>query len=716
MKHSFPLDLLKDGSRQANLDAGAIDNMAQMIFNTFTEYGIGISSISHSVGPTVVRFQLTQSSFAKVKKIAYCKDKLNELFSDYGPVRLYRYNGIIGVEVPRRDSQIVRCREIFESKKFQESTAHLPIALGIDCENNAFVCDLAKLPHLLISGATGQGKSILLHNIILSLLYQLEPDDLKLVLIDPKQVEFNIYNKIKDQYLLGPVDQSPEVITSPGTAASVMWSIVVEVDKRYELLIQTRCRSIWEYNRKIEDGKLPKSSYQHMPHIVVIIDEFADLISPYGKELQPYLARIAQKARAIGINLIIATLRVDAITGFIKVNFPTIISLKQISQQDSSRVINIAGAETLMGKGDLLYDRDGCIERMQCAFVDFPEAEEVVEWIAHNVSPTNSYMLPRSSMELSSKVGTVNTDIYDSLFTEAARSVIFGIRSKCLSLTGELLSMSHDYKYVSEIWHRETNSFLSKIGIELVVVDLGDEDLFYQQMNKLRTLQEAGKIVVGIGIFPINNVGAHTDELKRAESILDMLDRQEHLGRAADGYYFFHKGRISKYRGLRVSGDSSHSKSECLNEEEVDSIIDHSISEIERGLKDLLKSDNPATATDVITLKEALRNCSFFKVSRGIGKGMDRVEMAFREAYDTVDVDLLSMHEALEIIIKVLVSVENPLSMDEAAKLQQLVYTMPYHGIVPVEITETSPREGEVEIVMLGRCISPSLSAFDCDD
>lgn len=263
INHTFPLDLLSEGSKQTFLDRKNVDDMKRLVLNVFKENGIVMSDISYIAGPTVVRFELIPERACKLKHIRSCEDKLNEALSEYGPIRLIAPvpgKGTIAVEVPRLDRQVVWLRAVLESKEFQKSEAHLPIALGIDYENNIAVADLAKMPHLLIAGATGQGKSVLLNNIILSLLYRLSPADLKLVLIDPKQVEFNRYNRIKKQYLLRTSEDAPEVITAIEKVPEILISIVNEVRKRYDLLIQTQCRTIREYNHKIADVSFPQTN------------------------------------------------------------------------------------------------------------------------------------------------------------------------------------------------------------------------------------------------------------------------------------------------------------------------------------------------------------------------------------------------------------------------------------------------------------------------
>lgn len=426
INHTFPLDLLSEGSKRTFLDRKTVNDMKRLVLNVFKENGIVMSDISYNVGPTVVRFELIPERACKLKQIRSCEDKLNEALSEYGPIRLIAPvpgKGTIAVDVPRLDRQVVWLREVLESKEFQKSEAHLPIALGIDYENNIAVADLAKMPHLLIAGATGQGKSVLLNNIILSLLYRLSPANLKLVLIDPKQVEFNRYNRIKKQYLLRTSEETPEVITAIEKVPEILISIVNEVRKRYDLLIQTQCRTIREYNHKIADGKLPKDKHHHQPNIVVVIDEFADLMNVCGGNFMMPLARIAQKSRAIGIHLVIATqcLSTDVITGIIKANFPTRIAFRVMSDVDSKTILDMSGAQKILGMSDMLFNYCADFKRIQSCYIDTPEIKSICEWIAQHCPTDFSYEL---SIISPSDTPYEAISERDPLFLEAAHSIV----------------------------------------------------------------------------------------------------------------------------------------------------------------------------------------------------------------------------------------------------------------------------------------------------
>ena len=398
INRSFPLDLLSDGSKQTHLEDSAVDNMKLLIINAFAQNSIDVSAVSYVVSPSVVRFEFTPSQGAKIKNIRSCEDKLNEALSDFGPVRLIAPvpgKGTIAVEVPRHDRQIVCLREVLESKEFQESETNLPIALGIDSENNTVVADLAKMPHLLISGATGQGKTVLLRNIILSLLYKLSPTDLKLVLIDSKQVEFNQFNPI-GQYLLQTSDTSTEVVTDIEKVPTILRSIEYEVRHRYDLLRISGCRTIYEYNQKFAEGKLCENQHHHLPYIIVAIDEFADMMITQGRDFETPLVGIAQRSRAVGIHLVIATQRpsTDIITGIIKANFPGRIAFMVNSMADSKTILDTNGAEKLLGMGDMLFNHNCTIRRIQSCFINAEEIESVCDWIAKESSKDTSYVLP----------------------------------------------------------------------------------------------------------------------------------------------------------------------------------------------------------------------------------------------------------------------------------------------------------------------------------
>lgn len=429
MKQNYmmpPLDLLTESPARKTIDISVVEDMRQKIIDGFKKNKVEVSELSVIAGPTVVRFEFTSNQNYKIKQIRSCENTLNEVLSEYGPIRLIApgpAKGIVAAEVPRLDQQIVRLCEVLESDEFQKSKAKLPIALGISSENKPIVADLARMPHLLIAGMTGQGKSVLLNNIILSLLYKKSSEDLKLTLIDTKMVEFSQYDQIARQYFIDFAGIGQKVITDVHEALTVLNAIVVEMEERYNLFRCAQCRNLEEYNRLIRDGKLSEQDGHHLPYIIVCIDEFADLSVPLGKDAKIVIARIAQKARGVGIHVIIATQRpeTNVITGVIKVNFPERIALRVEQLKDSNTILDRPGAEHLIGRGDMLYSSDsGPLARIQCCFVDTTEFENVCNWIKTNCKPPQPYKLPVIPIiEQKPMMGDS-----DTLFEEAAQYII----------------------------------------------------------------------------------------------------------------------------------------------------------------------------------------------------------------------------------------------------------------------------------------------------
>ncbi len=422
-----PLDLLTESPARKTIDISVVEDMRQQIIDGFKKNKVEVSELSVIDGPTVVRFEFTSNQSYKIKQIRSCENTLNESLWGYGPIRLIASESeknTIAVEVPRPDRQIVRLREVLESDEFQKSKAKLPIALGISSENKPIVEDLARMPHLLIAGMAGQGKSVLLNNIILSLLYKKSSEDLKLTLIDTKMVEFSQYDQIARQYFIDFPSIGQKVITDVHEALAVLNAIAIEMDERYNLFRCAQCRNLEEYNRLIRDGKLSEQDgHHHLPYIVVCIDEFADLSVPLGKDAKIVIARIAQKARGVGIHVIIATQRpeTNVITDVIKVNFPERIALRVEQLKDSNTILDRPGAEHLIGRGDMLYSSFyGPLTRIQYCFADTEEIENVCNWIKTNCKLPQPYQLPVILIiEQKSMMGDS-----DTLFEEAARYII----------------------------------------------------------------------------------------------------------------------------------------------------------------------------------------------------------------------------------------------------------------------------------------------------
>ena len=335
--------------------------------------------------------------------------------------------GTIGIEVPNQKPSVVSMRSVISSAKFQNAEMELPIAMGKTISNETFVVDLAKMPHLLMAGATGQGKSVGLNAVLTSLIYKKHPAEVKFVLVDPKKVELNIYSKIERHYLAKLPDTEEAIITDNTKVINTLNSLCIEMDNRYELLKNGMCRNLKEYNKKFKERKLnPKDGHSFLPYIILVVDEFADLIMTAGKEVETPIARLAQLARAIGIHLIIATQRpsVNVITGIIKANFPARVAFRVTSKIDSRTILDSGGADQLIGRGDMLFTQGNELTRIQCAFVDTPEVERLASYVGAQRGYADAHLLP----EYISEENTSNLDIdasdRDALFREAAEVIV----------------------------------------------------------------------------------------------------------------------------------------------------------------------------------------------------------------------------------------------------------------------------------------------------
>lgn len=401
--HFPPLQLLKPGESKIAVDAQEQMENKEQIRKTLLEFGFPIVDIEATVGPTVTLYEVKPDKGQKVSKIKGLVDDISLSLAATG-VRIIAPipgKGTIGIEVANKDPQLVSMRTVIQSNKYQQSNFKLPVALGNMINNDVFIADLAKMPHMLVAGATGQGKSVGLNVIITSLLYRKKPHELKFVMIDPKMVEFSIYSKIEKHYLAKMPGEEKAIITDMAKAVATLNSVVQEMEDRYKLLEKAGCRKVEEYNRKWHDRLLnPEEGHRFMPYIVVIIDEFCDLIMTQGKEVEKPIARIAQKARAVGIHEIIATQRpsTTVITGNIKANFLTRVAFKVSSGYDSKTIIDTPGAEQLIGMGDMLIQYNSEMTRLQCAFVDTPEVEAIVDHISRQAYNSGPYMLPEPKM------------------------------------------------------------------------------------------------------------------------------------------------------------------------------------------------------------------------------------------------------------------------------------------------------------------------------
>ena len=424
------LDLLKRYNQgETQVDMAEQNENKNKIIQTLENFGISIKSIKATVGPTVTLYEIVPEDGVRITKIKNLEDDIAMNLAALG-IRIIAPmpgKGTVGIEVPNKDPQIVSMYSIIASKKFQESDYDLPIALGKTITNEVFMVDLTKTPHLLVAGATGQGKSVGLNAAITSLLYKKHPAELKFVLIDPKMVEFSIYSTIEKHFLAKLPDAEKPIITDFTKVIYTLNSLTKEMDDRYELLEKAGSRNVKEYNEKFINRRLnPEKGHRFMPYIVVIIDEFGDLIMTAGKEIEQPIARIAQKARAVGIHMIIATQRptTNIITGTIKANFPARIAFRVISVIDSRTILDTQGANQLVGRGDMLYTQGNDMTRIQCAFVDTPEVERISKFIGSQQGYPTAHLLPEYVEEGNSKLPNADLSKIDPLFEDSARLIV----------------------------------------------------------------------------------------------------------------------------------------------------------------------------------------------------------------------------------------------------------------------------------------------------
>lgn len=429
--YQFPsLDLLKSyGGGDIQIDEEELEANKNRIVETLRNYQIEIAKITATIGPTITLYEIVPEAGIRISKIKNLEDDIALSLSALG-IRIIAPipgRGTIGIEVPNTHKQMVSMRSVLASKRFQQAEMELPIAFGKTISNETYVTDLAKMPHLLMAGATGQGKSVGLNAILTSLLYRKHPGEVKFVLVDPKKVELTLFNKIERHYLAKLPNEEEAIITDTRKVINTLNSLCMEMDDRYELLKGAMCRNIIEYNRKFTQRKLnPENGHRYMPYIVLVIDEFADLIMTAGKEVETPIARLAQLARAIGIHLIVATQRpsVNVITGIIKANFPARVAFRVTSKIDSRTILDTGGADQLIGKGDMLFSNGNQLTRLQCAFVDTPEVEDIVNFIGGQRAYADAHLLPEYVSEDSSGGLEDDPNERDSKFEEAARIVV----------------------------------------------------------------------------------------------------------------------------------------------------------------------------------------------------------------------------------------------------------------------------------------------------
>jgi S-DNA-T family DNA segregation ATPase FtsK/SpoIIIE len=424
------IDLLKDyGDGTIKIDQDELETNKNKIVDTLKNYNIGIKQIKATIGPTVTLYEIIPDAGVRISKIKNLEDDIALSLSALG-IRIIAPipgKGTIGIEVPNKKKSIVSMKSLISSKKYIESEMELPIAIGKTISNETFIVDLTMMPHLLMAGATGQGKSVGINAILTSILYKKHPAQVKFVLVDPKKIELSIYNKIERHYLAKLPESEDAIIIDNDKVINTLNSLCMEMDKRYELLKDAMTRNIKEYNAKFISRKLnPENGHTFLPYIVLVIDEFADLIMTAGKEVETPLARLAQLSRAVGIHLIIATQRpsVNVITGLIKANFPARIAFRVTSKIDSRTILDTGGAEQLIGRGDLLYSQSNDLTRIQCGFIDTPEVEKLSEFIGSQMGYPTAYELPEYSKDESGSSSDISIEDRDSMFNEAARVIV----------------------------------------------------------------------------------------------------------------------------------------------------------------------------------------------------------------------------------------------------------------------------------------------------
>ena len=423
-------ELLKDyGDGTIKIDQEELESNKNRIVDTLKNYNIGIKQIKATIGPTVTLYEIIPEAGIRISKIKNLEDDIALSLSALG-IRIIAPipgKGTIGIEVPNKKKSIVSMKSLLSSKKFIESDMELPITLGKTISNETFIVDLTKMPHLLMAGATGQGKSVGINAILTSILYKKHPAEVKFVLVDPKKIELSIFNKIERHYLAKLPESNDAIIIENDKVIHTLNSLCIEMDKRYELLKDAMTRNIKEYNEKFIARKLnPENGHTFLPYIVLVIDEFADLIMTAGKEVETPLARLAQLSRAVGIHLIIATQRpsVNVITGLIKANFPARIAFRVTSKIDSRTILDTGGAEQLIGRGDLLYSQSNDLTRIQCGFIDTSEVEKLSEYIGSQTGYASAYILPEFSKEDNNDSSNLSIEDRDSMFDDAARVIV----------------------------------------------------------------------------------------------------------------------------------------------------------------------------------------------------------------------------------------------------------------------------------------------------
>jgi len=448
--YKFPgLDLLADhGGDKVMVDREALETNKDQIIETLSNYNIGIKSIKATVGPTVTLYEIVPKAGVRISKIKNLEDDIALSLAALG-IRIIAPipgKGTIGIEVPNENPATVSMKSVLASEKYQNTKFELPLALGKNIANEVFIADLAKMPHLLMAGATGQGKSVGINAILASLLYKKHPSQLKFVLVDPKKVELSIYSYIEKHFLARLPNEEDCIITDTTKVVHTLNALCIEMDDRYNLLKEANCRNLKEYNVKFVKRKLnPEKGHKFMPYIVLVIDEFADLIMTAGKEVEMPIARLAQLARAIGIHLIVATQRpsVNVITGIIKANFPARFAFRVSSKIDSRTILDGGGADQLIGRGDMLVKLGSDVTRLQCAFIDTPEVDELVKFISEQRGYPTAFELPEYVTDEDKALGGFSMSTADALFEDAAKLLV-NAQSGSTSLIQRKMSLGYN--------------------------------------------------------------------------------------------------------------------------------------------------------------------------------------------------------------------------------------------------------------------------------
>lgn len=487
------IDLLRDyGNEEISINRDELEENKNKIVGLLKNFNVGIAEIKATVGPTVTLYEIVPEAGIRVASIKKLQDDIALNLSALG-IRIIAPmpgKGTIGIEVPRKNPSMVSMRSVIASQKFQNTDMDLPVVFGKTISNEIFMADLAKMPHLLMAGATGQGKSVGINAILTSLLYKKHPSELKFVMVDPKKVELSLYSKIERHYLAKLPDGDDAIITDTHKVINTLNSLCIEMDQRYDLLKNAFCKNLKEYNKKFSERKLnPENGHRYLPYIVLVVDEFADLIMTAGKEVELPIARLAQLARAVGIHLIVATQRpsVNVITGMIKANFPARAAFRVISSVDSRTILDSPGADQLIGKGDMLYFNGNEILRLQCAFVDTPEVEKIAEFIGEQKGYASAFMLPEySSEETTSSAGTFDPNEKDALFEDAAR-IIVSTQQGSTSMLQRQLKLG--YNRAGRIMDQLEGSgivggFNGAKAREVLISDLNSLEQFLEELRK----------------------------------------------------------------------------------------------------------------------------------------------------------------------------------------------------------------------------------------